>query len=57
MKNVENCIICGLENAIEGFSYCSKECALMERLCTRIKRVEDMLLEIKHQLRDNAFYK
>lgn len=57
MKNVENCIICGLENAIEGFSYCSKECALMERLCTRIKRVEDMLVEIKHQLRDNAFYK
>lgn len=48
---MKKCRFCGLDFEKDDSGYCGLECVRWDRLCVRIKRLEDVLVEIKYELR------
>ena len=46
------CVLCEFEHidVIDDSDYCSVECARTDRLCARLKRIEDVLVEVKYSI-------
>jgi predicted nucleic acid-binding Zn ribbon protein len=48
------CVVCGIE-LVRGNGVCSVECARVKALCVRLKRLEDVLIEIKYVIKDSRY--
>lgn len=44
------CVICGIDE-VKSQNVCSLDCARLRVLCTRLKRIEDVLVEIKYEIK------
>lgn len=49
MSENDLCVLCGIE-FVKGNGVCSVECARIRALCVRLKRLEDVLIEIKYEI-------
>jgi hypothetical protein len=49
---LKKCAFCELDNALPELDFCSVECARWFKLCERIKKIENLLVEIKYEIRN-----
>jgi hypothetical protein len=40
-----------MDVVVDGFEFCSLECARMHQLCERLKKIEGVLIELKYEVK------
>ena len=45
-------VLCEVDSALPDLNFCGVECARWFKLCERIKKVENLLVEIKYEMRN-----
>ena len=48
---MKRCVFCDMDVAVEGFNFCSLECARWWQLSERLKKIEGLMVEIKYEIR------
>ena len=48
---MKKCVFCETDFRKEEIDFCSIECARMDKFSKRLKRIEDVLVEIKYEIR------
>ena len=45
------CKLCSMDSALQGFDFCSVDCARMFVFVAELKKIQGVLIEIKYELR------
>ena len=48
---MKKCSFCCMDLAVDGFDYCSLECARWSKVTERLLRLEGILIEIKYEIK------
>ena len=48
---MKHCKFCDMDSAVEGFDFCSLECARWSKIAERLLRLEGILIEIKYEIK------
>lgn len=48
---MKKCLLCNMDVVIDGFDFCSVDCARWFQLCERLKKIEGVLIELKYELK------
>jgi len=48
---MKRCLFCNMDIAIDGFQFCSLECARWSRIAERLLKLEGILIEIKYEVK------
>jgi len=45
------CQFCNMDTAVDGFNFCSLDCARWSKVTERLLRLEGILIEIKYEIK------
>ena len=48
---MKRCKFCDMDSAVEGFDFCSLDCARWSRIAERLLKLEGVLIEIKYEIK------
>ena len=48
---MKRCCFCDMDVAVDGYQFCSLECARWWQVVERLKKLEGVLIEIKYEIK------
>jgi hypothetical protein len=48
---MKRCLFCNMDVAVDGFDFCSLECARWSKIAERLLKLEGILIEIKYEVK------